>query len=68
MVLSVPTALAPRELAPELRRLADLAPLALLGASPVLADALGASAIGEDPIGEARRASISVAPGSSPLE
>jgi len=62
VVLSVPKGLAPRWWAPEVRGLGDWAPIALLGASQALGDALGARVIGTDLIAEARRVSIAATP------
>lgn len=60
-VLSVPTSLNPRLMSPELRNMAELVPLTLLGASPASADALGARVLGNDLIAEAKRASLAAA-------
>jgi len=61
VVLSVPRGLAPGLMSPELRNMAELAPLTLLGASPASADALGARVLGNDLIAEAQRASLAAA-------
>jgi hypothetical protein len=62
VVVSLPKA--PGSVAPELRDLAELAPLALLGSSPAFAGALGARVFGDDLLAEARRVSHG-APGAS---
>lgn len=57
VVLGVSKRLAPRWLVPEVLGLRNIVPLALIGASEALGDALGATIIGTDLIEEARRVS-----------